>query len=262
MHLKINKPRKKTQLNLLPILLLCVCYDQTAQTLLTQEPSPSPSPSSKPPPVGLPPHCLKVDNFTQKCLKCEDGYYLHRTNVHVQTGKCLKCDQSCKTCFQNHFNCLSCFEGFFWKQVDANGGHGACKSCIPACQKCKNDKSCESCKQDHFLNTTSPTAPLCSPIVCHSRCLECTYNSKVVRECLKCKWLYYLSKEKQCELSIFWVWGVIVFVLLFCVIWICCKKDARLWKMVRVSSGNEEINPEYNSMGLTKDPPHNFKRDD
>jgi hypothetical protein len=63
--------------------------------------------------------CITCDNEAY-CTQCKKGYTLSGTNAE---STCLKCDDSCETCFESPANCDVCANGYSkkgWKCVNNN----------------------------------------------------------------------------------------------------------------------------------------------
>ncbi|EAR91902.2 surface protein (macronuclear) [Tetrahymena thermophila SB210] len=149
---------------------------------------------------------------------CQDGQYQDTINQ-----KCIQCDESCGTCSSSSF-CNTCASGF--EQIDpgvcvrkcptnstliydgskytcqCNKGYFpvlnslyqivACNQCPNGCSSCTDSKSCQTCIDGFYKNTT--TCQQCSPT-----CLTCTY----LNVCQTCQLGYYLESSKcvKCDIS-------------------------------------------------------------
>ena len=134
--------------------------------------------------------CLKLplncfwSNSHEKCLVCQDGYYLSE-------GMCIMCNSNCY-CSNESDLCSKCLNSIL---VD-----GKCQSCLPGfapdqkgeCLKCKENcfcsapGTCDGCLEGYSLNS-------------EGSCFSCDsgyYFSQ--NKCLKCKDFCYCNNENSC----------------------------------------------------------------
>ncbi|EAS01190.2 LA domain protein (macronuclear) [Tetrahymena thermophila SB210] len=128
--------------------------------------------------------CKTCSGNSQKCLSCNDGFYMDNTQA---TPTCLGCQNDCKTCNSSPTSCTSCFDGYF-----LNAANNLCQPCDQKCLLCSNTSTnCNSCIDGYYvLNNTCQ--------ICDKPCKTCQNLST---KCTSCYNNYSLdSTQFKCNL--------------------------------------------------------------
>jgi hypothetical protein len=147
--------------------------------------------------------CLTCGQYEgSKCLRCMDGYFLHRSQClascpssHLsQDTLCVACDSVCSTCSGSTSNCTSCRQGrylldgkclnscpsgYFANAIDYN-----CSNCPQHCSACVNELQCLSCIEPYqFYSYNDSCLWSCPPgyYIQSGQCLPCQLP------CLTCR---------------------------------------------------------------------------
>ncbi|KAL4448722.1 hypothetical protein ABPG74_012811 [Tetrahymena malaccensis] len=142
-------------------------------------------------------NCFQCNN-QNKCLVCNQGYYL-------SNNTCSKCDQSCFQC-QGAANgaiknCTQCYPGKKLYQTNCLdqcpaqtylSSNGQCLSCDPSCLVCtdKLSTTCQQCADGFYYDDPFTCLP------CDSSCKTCTGPGN--SNCDSCSKGYYKLGEATC----------------------------------------------------------------
>ncbi|CAM4558064.1 unnamed protein product [Lepidochelys olivacea] len=138
-----------------------------------------------------PRHCMKCQSQPHRPLYLHEGRCFQEcpTGYFAETGTCIKCNGSCKTCEGNATKCQSCESPLLLEQWECKSScsekhfatNGICKHCPEMCQECNHESACKVCMDQFFLHNGKclPDCPSgfyadsrsCSP--CHEDCREC-----------------------------------------------------------------------------------------
>ena len=121
-------------------------------------------------------HCEEINNLTGLCDKCQDGYYLGKTD--------LKCTET-ENCSESVFGiCSSCDDGYCLDKKN--------NKCIKNdeilvhCKETLDGKKCDSCLFSYYLSKDGQC----------TNTLMCQETSK--GKCTKCINQFYLSEDNCC----------------------------------------------------------------
>ena len=163
--------------------------------------------------------CLKCDqkcktckDSANKCLTCNDKYYLNSNNLcepckapcntclsenictscvddyYFFSGNCYQCNLNCKTTFDN-CRCAICIEGYYFDRYQ-------CLKCDENCKSCsKSSNKCLSCETGKFLLNNQ-----C--INCKSNCLTCSNTEYNCTSCHSNKILFNntcINCDESCD---------------------------------------------------------------
>ncbi|KAL4450910.1 hypothetical protein ABPG74_011752 [Tetrahymena malaccensis] len=127
--------------------------------------------------------CKTCNSSPSSCTSCFDGYFLNTTN-----NQCQPCDSKCALCTNSSINCNSCIDGYYVQ-------NNTCQKCDRSCKACQNTSiSCTSCYNNYYYDSTQSKCILCS-----STCKTCDGSTNLCTSCLD----GYSLISGQCQLCQF-----------------------------------------------------------
>lgn len=124
------------------------------------------------------PNCETCTGGLVACSACKTGYLL-------QTGECVKCSSSCKTCSLTTDRCTSCNKGTFESRFGF-----FCEKCSKGCAECTSADECGTCDTGYYIKFAECFA-------CPSGCAKCSSTSKFCFNCLQ----GYTNDNGTCNLD-------------------------------------------------------------
>ncbi|XP_066567230.1 proprotein convertase subtilisin/kexin type 5b isoform X2 [Amia ocellicauda] len=143
------------------------------------------------------PHKCKVCTSTNRCLKCDSGFYQDNGLCaklecgvgeveDLDYGDCMPCEEGCQTCeLSDPRNCSSCVEGFYTfksrcyrncpSKTYSLDDTLECRACHQNCLSCDKDM-CYWCEEGFFLSDDT----------CVRNCGEGFYGDEESQECVPC----------------------------------------------------------------------------
>ena len=129
-------------------------------------------------------YCAESINGT--CIECKENYYLGMDNKCSKFENCI---------YSDDFGCLECKNGFYFDKKSRK-----CKIWDEYFEGCKygyEDKSCERCKDDYYLNKTDN---LCYNNSLNNSFYKCAMTDDYGNQCKSCIENYYLGyKYHRCS---------------------------------------------------------------
>ena len=147
--------------------------------------------------------CKSCDYEKNKCIDCNEGYYLPSDDLYKL--KCKKCTDIIENCDHCHgqLNSVIC-DDYANDYIAPFTCNWNCETGInEKCHTCDTDKNqCIACNEGYFLPTDDKIkleCKKCSNLIDH--CIECSGKTYLVT-CMKCMEGYILSYDQNKQISI------------------------------------------------------------